>query len=583
MLVALGEHLSDIHRISVLAHPHEDDVTILAEATPSARRRPAKYTSPWTLLGHRTSTSIALRFHTIVAELLGKRNVHTRQSRVLTQSAPPARPPMSTSSQSQADSVSTSLATPPPTSAPSPIDLPPLPPLDFTPSKHRKRPRSMSLSSYETWNQDFPSIRPGMSVRVVRAERAGPSAVAYYVIHVVDLHTKVMWVCRKRFRELHAFRREIKAMCKSSPYGDDLTYLFDHLPFPRRSVQKVSSDMILRRRLVLEAFLRNVASLSPDTPLHVAVVGKLQMELCSAAFITHLSNEVGPSQSTYDSVPPTSPHDLIELKWLAFDLFRNLNSCCTIEGDTCQRFLHVFRNRCAVVQACVVSTSGGHEDLARKALHDLRNVTTQIQHYVLDTLGPQYRRAISTAMCDSHTMEEVDDAIEECVLVTVEDAVMVPLQEQITFLVELTIDAKVEAAVTRSMEHDLYGKSQSFFGIPEALQSEMNFGKACYHLSMMEDRVLPHEKLKELVLSANEIFSACGDTSCAFIGHANSAMNADDFLPIHIYAVVHSNLKRPYFAKEFLSAMIHPNKMLGETGYFLTMFEAALKYVSECM
>ncbi|KAF0717922.1 Aste57867_2011 [Aphanomyces stellatus] len=113
-----------------------------------------------------------------------------------------------------------------------------------------------------------------MSVRVVRAERT--DAVAQYVIQVVDLHTRVMWVVRKRFRELHAFRKEIKAMCKASPFGDQLKYLFDHLPFPNRSVHAVTSDIILRRQLVLETFLRNVASLSPDSLLHVAVVGKLQ-------------------------------------------------------------------------------------------------------------------------------------------------------------------------------------------------------------------------------------------------------------------------------------------------------------------
>ncbi|KAF0730635.1 hypothetical protein Ae201684P_021905 [Aphanomyces euteiches] len=528
-----------------------DDVSILAETSVRTKN------SLWKLC-QRISTSTEARFYSLLAQLIEKEQTHMDpwHSRILTQYT--FNPPSSTRP------IQEMRHRQPTTS----IELPPLPPLDFSPSKHRKRPRSMSFASYERWTQDFPSIRPGMSVRVVRAERT--ESIAQYVIQVVDLHTKVMWVVRKRFRELYAFRKEIKAMCKSSPYGDQLKYLFDHLPFPSRSVHAVTSDIILRRRLVLETFLRNVASLSPDTQLHVAIVGKLQMELCSAEFITRLS--------TIDTSDDTN-----ELKWLAFDLFRNINSCCTIEGDTCQRFLHVFRNRCAIVQACVVSTTVDHRALAKKALQDLRDVTTQIQHYVLDTLEPQYRRAIATAMCDGHTMEEIDEAIEECVYGTVEDAVMVPLQEQIQYLVELTIDARLEAQLTHRMEHELYGKSQSFFGIPDDLQSESNFGKACYHLSMMEERVLPYEKLKELVLSANEIFSACGDKTFAYIGHANSAMNADDFLPIHIYAVVHSGLKRPYFAKEFLSAMIHPSKMLGETGYFLTMFEAALKYVSESM
>ncbi|EQC37080.1 hypothetical protein SDRG_05307 [Saprolegnia diclina VS20] len=535
-----------------------NDVSLLAE--PSVR---AKNTM-WKL-GQRITYSAEARFFTFLGQLLD------REQSVMD----PRLPGFNTNNTSfltalpDANNSQRIQRHPTLYNAHNAVHLPPLPPLDFAPTKHRKRPRSMSLTNYHRWSHDFPSIRPGMSVRVVRAERT-PDGVAQYVINVVDLHTKVLWVVRKRFRDLYRFRKEVKALCRASPYGDQLKYLFD-IPFPGRSVVAKAPEMILRRRLVLDTFLRNIASLNPDTPLHVAVLGKLQTELCTLEFIRRLG-----------AIDPYEDPTDLELKWLAFDLFRNLNSCCTIEGDTCQRFVHVFRNRVAVVQACVVAIAVDHKKLARDALRDLRRITTQIEKYVLDTLEPQYRRTIAAALSDSHTIEAVDDAIEEIVHVTVEDAVMVPLQEQIQYLVQLTIDHALEATVTQTMEHKLFGKSQTFFGIPESLQSDSNWGKACYHLSMMEERMLPCEKLKELVLSAGEIFRACQEKGFAYT-ESMSAMNADDFLPIHIYVVVHSGLQRPYFAKEFLGAMIHPSKMLGETGYFLTMFEAALKYVTESM
>ncbi|RLO00631.1 hypothetical protein DYB28_011831, partial [Aphanomyces astaci] len=269
LVVLLEEPPSDHHRnVLALARDDDDEVSILAEPTRSKRHRvAAKKSSGWSQLCQRLSTSAEVSYYALLAQLLHKEHARLdpRQSRVLTQNVlslppPPTRPPSSSSYHHQpmeeassvvVSSYSSSAPSAPP-SRPS-VDLPPLPPLDFSPSKHRKRPRSMSLSSYETWTLDFPSIRPGMSVRVVRAERTASNAVAHYVMHVVDLHTKVMWECRKRFRELYAFRREIKSMCRNSPYGEELTYLFEHLAFPKRSVVgQTSGARILRRRLVLE-------------------------------------------------------------------------------------------------------------------------------------------------------------------------------------------------------------------------------------------------------------------------------------------------------------------------------------------
>ncbi|KAJ0404464.1 hypothetical protein P43SY_008784 [Pythium insidiosum] len=123
------------------------------------------------------------------------------------------------------------------------------------------------------------------------------------------------------------------------------------------------------------------------------------------------------------------------------------------------------------------------------------------------------------------------------------------------------------------------GRSQAEFGIPEHLMSDDDWGKSCHHLSMIDERQLPSEKIHELLRSALEIFKSCGEKNLEW--RENSALTADDYLPIHIYVVVHSGLRRPLMTKEYLGAMIHPSKMMGEVGYFLTMFEVALKYIAD--
>ncbi|KAJ0408670.1 hypothetical protein ATCC90586_007696 [Pythium insidiosum] len=125
------------------------------------------------------------------------------------------------------------------------------------------------------------------------------------------------------------------------------------------------------------------------------------------------------------------------------------------------------------------------------------------------------------------------------------------------------------------------GRSQAEFGIPEHLMSDDDWGKSCHHLSMIDERQLPSEKIHELLRSALEIFKSCGEKNLEW--RENSALTADDYLPIHIYVVVHSGLRRPLMTKEYLGAMIHPSKMMGEVGYFLTMFEVALKYIADIL
>ncbi|GMF21003.1 unnamed protein product [Phytophthora fragariaefolia] len=446
--------------------------------------------------------------------------------------------------------------------------LPPMPPLVFSPSKGRayKRARVMTLKEYSNWN--YPGLRPGLSVRVVRSETASSMpAVTEYVLHVVDLHTRVFWITKKRFSDFYFFRRKIRGMIRRAPAAADderdyLRFLMD-LPFPRRRFRPASATAITRGMSEIEVFLRNLAALDPHSRLQRSILMELQLEMCSVEFVSSLEK----IDTTGEPVEP---------KWLAYDLFRCLNCEGTVEGSTCYRFLHAFRNRVTTIETAVCPSCSKFEgtEIAASAVKDLRTTVTSIEKYISEHLDPQYADTLS--LLDQSV--DVASVLDDCVYHAVEDTIFVPLEKQVNFLVGTTVDTEAEQRLVKNIER-LRCRSQTDSGIPEHLQSDEDWGLSCHHLSMIDERTLPMDKIQELLRSALEIFKSCGEKNLEW--RENSALTADDYLPIHIYVVVKSGLKRPLATKELLGAMIHPSLMLGEVGYFLTMFEVALKYIAD--
>ncbi|KAL3671353.1 hypothetical protein V7S43_003281 [Phytophthora oleae] len=445
--------------------------------------------------------------------------------------------------------------------------LPPMPPLVFSPTKGKtqKRARSMTLEQYSKWK--YPGLRPGLSVRVVRCETVSAMpAVTEYVLHVVDLHTRVFWITKKRFSDFYYLRRKVRGMIRRAPETDDerdyLRFLMD-LPFPRRRFRPASAAAINRGMGEIEVFLRNLAALEPQSRLQRSILMELQLEMCSAEFVSSLEK----IDTTGEPVEP---------KWLTYDLFRRLNCEGAVEGSTCYQFLSAFRNRVATIETALCPECSKFEGiaLAAAAVKDLRNTVTSIEKYITENLDPQYADTLS--LLDQSV--DVESVLNDCVFHAVEDTILVPLEKQVNFLVSTTVDKEAEKRLARNIER-LKCRSQTDSGIPEHLQSDEDWGLSCHHLSMIDERTLPMDKIQELLRAALEIFKCCGEKNLEW--RENSALTADDYLPIHIYVVVKSGLKRPLATKELLGAMIHPSLMLGEVGYFLTMFEVALKYIAD--
>ena len=108
-------------------------------------------------------------------------------------------------------------------------------------------------------------------------------------------------------------------------------------------------------------------------------------------------------------------------------------------------------------------------------------------------------------------------------------------------------------------------------------ESPSNWEEAIKHLRQMGRAQLPSEMLQEVLLAAKAVFQTfrneCEDSS---------ELGADDFLPVHIYALAQAGdvLKDPMRRTKEMLALCHPDTLRSEAGYYLTSMESALEYLS---
>jgi hypothetical protein len=125
----------------------------------------------------------------------------------------------------------------------------------------------------------------------------------------------------------------------------------------------------------------------------------------------------------------------------------------------------------------------------------------------------------------------------------------------------------------------LKGKPQEFFGVDRKMKSKDNWHNAIIELVNFPKRVLPSAKLQCLINTVKHIHEEARQNHVREI-------TADNLLPIVIYVLVNASLRygKIIFSKadqQFLNILINPDALQGEQGYYLCVFEAALKFV--CM
>lgn len=95
--------------------------------------------------------------------------------------------------------------------------------------------------------------------------------------------------------------------------------------------------------------------------------------------------------------------------------------------------------------------------------------------------------------------------------------------------------------------------------------------------SLIDDDAVGAEQLHERESSLHDT----DDDAAAAAARAEQedVLSGDDFLPIFIYVIVHSDLAAPIMTQVLLNRLCDPEKRRSESGYYLATFEAALHHI----
>lgn len=129
---------------------------------------------------------------------------------------------------------------------------------------------------------------------------------------------------------------------------------------------------------------------------------------------------------------------------------------------------------------------------------------------------------------------------------------------------------------------------QSFLEIQPSHQSPSEWKSAIALFDSMDNYSLPSEKAAVLVEVARCIYEthAREHGVDAAAGSKTSSqkqptpMAADDFLPIFIFVLARCRLRSVIVARHLISETMITALMIGETGYYATMLEAAIGYIA---
>ncbi|KAG7357050.1 vacuolar sorting protein 9 VPS9 domain containing protein [Nitzschia inconspicua] len=168
-----------------------------------------------------------------------------------------------------------------------------------------------------------------------------------------------------------------------------------------------------------------------------------------------------------------------------------------------------------------------------------------------------------------------DRLVREAVREQVEIEVYVPLRGLVSRL--LVNGWRHEDMEVQFKIKELRKRPQSAFRIPEENVSPSDWHSVALILRQgVGMSTLPCVKLRAIVEAAREISRLHNREH-----GEDQILGADDFLPIFIYSVVRAEMERPCALCVLLRTLCDRTNRIGEIGYFLASFEAAVTHVQE--
>eukprot|EP00592_Proboscia_alata_P003205 CAMPEP_0194376282 /NCGR_PEP_ID=MMETSP0174-20130528/24705_1 /TAXON_ID=216777 /ORGANISM="Proboscia alata, Strain PI-D3" /LENGTH=1046 /DNA_ID=CAMNT_0039156867 /DNA_START=85 /DNA_END=3225 /DNA_ORIENTATION=+ len=426
-------------------------------------------------------------------------------------------------------------------------------------------------------------VRKGLCVRIVNSFLDGDRTA--YTIWVYDTENGVEWYAPVRyFRDFKDLRMSTLRIISS----------IASIPFPTMGWSGVfgsdateSESAKEIRRKQLELFLRKLCGFVYVETIHPRL----------ADVSVHLQSFLGCEESLQkDSVSPDkiaievdeNEHDCIQSTTLSL-LKRSIQRYAfrvfllPVFDQILRQFIDAARSRAPSMDQMIAldrRSRSALKDSAHLELEKVQDFLDQLQEVILegcmsDLIALSGRRDFSNLGFHNknHGIEMRDSIFNESVREQVEIEVYVPLRSIISRQLvngyrhdDLEMQFKMQA---------LRQRPQSSFKIKPSHRSPTDWQIVSKILNKDVGRsTLPCAKLSAIVSAAKQIFKL-------HAAEHSSDLGADEFLPIFIFCIVRAELERPCALSILLQSLCDQSKRIGETGYYLASFEAAISYVRD--
>ncbi|OWZ09749.1 hypothetical protein PHMEG_00017498 [Phytophthora megakarya] len=421
-------------------------------------------------------------------------------------------------------------------------------------------------------------IRYAVVVRVVRVETVKNHAM--FVLKVSDAETQKRWEVKKTLKELMQFYSQIQnisledASVKRPLWGTFRGLMRFHLP---KKILHFRGSLNTQRRMVFDSFLRQTAALVAPVPLgprRRKAVLLLQEFVdvhrhcdvfdrggCTCFF---LKNQVNASQLV-DEIFAAPSHQI---------------------SRACEAFVAALTNMSRDDKHVLLS-----EPKARTLLNTVSRKMGEIKERMLKDEVLIRQLPLACSERSEPDYDEFLDEVKHAVCGFVQKRVLVPLEDHVHEALNTLTDWEDESALKHKIKV-LQTKPQSFFGVPPHLVagSGSDWEDARRELRRVNEYALPLDKLKCLARAAGAIFQTCGSSRSSASGGTVSSltsdeeldlmlrpsMTTDEFISVHLFVLIMSNMSQLLITREFLRIMCDPQDITGELGYYLTTFEVAV-------
>eukprot|EP01124_Arcella_intermedia_P000801 TRINITY_DN10425_c0_g1_i1.p1 TRINITY_DN10425_c0_g1~~TRINITY_DN10425_c0_g1_i1.p1 ORF type:complete len:467 (-),score=137.32 TRINITY_DN10425_c0_g1_i1:79-1479(-) len=209
--------------------------------------------------------------------------------------------------------------------------------------------------------------------------------------------------------------------------------------------------------------------------------------------------------------------------------------------------------------------------------YNIRNFMNSIKELILKEHKEELQK-LNLSLTSPEDPQKDDKSLNSVVEYTLQKIFFSKISQKIIHLLRQHY-SKEDELVSLAMKY-LVIKDQSFFHIDGKLQSPSEWGDVVVVLRGIENDCLPFNQIVciiEVFKSIHSVFS---------LEHEKNAseedpliISGDDLLPIFIFILVRSSLKRLASLSEYLCNLIDNETSFGEAGYCLAVFASAVQYL----